>query len=104
MSEAIANLIADFSASAAPEGFGIGMLRPAKPVAQAVQQDPVRTPSAQDRQTELIKSIEASVRSEEKEIARHQLKEALAAQQERHREELAVERELWVEQEAAQLS
>jgi hypothetical protein len=104
MSGAIANLIADFSASAAPEGFGIGMLRSAKPAAQAMLQDPVRTPSAQDRQAELIQSVEAQVRAEEKEIARQRLNEVLEAEQERHREELAVQRELWIEQEAAQLS
>jgi len=104
MSQGIANIIADFSVPVAPEGFGIGMLRPAKPAAQAVQQDHVRVPTAADRQAELIHAIEARVRSEEKEVARRQLKEALEAEQEKHREEMALQRERWVEQEAAQLS
>jgi hypothetical protein len=101
MSGGVANVIADFSIPSAPEGFGLGMLRRVKAV---VEEEPVQVQSAPDRQAELIRTAEAQVRAEEREAARRQLKEALDAEREKHCEELAVQRELWVEQEAAQLS
>ncbi|WP_150117374.1 hypothetical protein [Microvirga vignae] len=101
MSGGVADLIADFSMPSAPEGFGIGMLRRVKAV---VEEEPERVQSAPDRQAELIRSAEARVRAEEREAARQQLKEALDAEREKHCEELAVQRALWVDQEAAKLS
>jgi len=101
MPGSIANLISDFSSPAAPEGGGIGILRR---VRQAAAPDPHPVQSPVDRQAELIQSVEARVRAEEREAARRQLEQALKAEQDRHREELAVQRGIWVEQEALQLS
>jgi hypothetical protein len=97
----IANLISDFSAPPTPEGYGLGILRRVKQIAEA---EPVQMPSMVDRQAELIQSIEARVRAEERQAAREDLEKALTAEREMHREELAVQRELWVEQEGLQLS
>lgn len=101
MSGEVASVIADFSVPSVPEGFGLGMLRRVKAV---VEEDLVQVQSTPDRQTDLIRSTEVQVRAEEREIASQQLKEALDAERERHCEELTVQRELWIEQEAAQLS
>jgi len=101
MPGSIANLISDFSSPAAPEGGGIGILRRVRQPA-APEPHPVQSPV--DRQAELIQSVEARVRAEEREAARQQLEQALKAEQDRHREELAVQRGIWVEQEALQLS
>jgi hypothetical protein len=101
MSGGIGSLIADFSSPTVSEGFGINTLRK---VRQAAEPEPVRTQSAADRQAELIQSIEAQVRAEEREAARQRLEEAVKAEWERHQEELTAQRELWVEQEAQQLS
>jgi vacuolar-type H+-ATPase subunit I/STV1 len=101
MSGSIANVISDFSSPGAPEGLGIGILRR---VRQAAEPDPVPVQSPVDRQAELIQSVEARVRAEEREAAREQLEKALKAEQDRHREEIAALREIWVEQEARQLA
>ncbi|WP_134496187.1 hypothetical protein [Microvirga pakistanensis] len=51
-----------------------------------------------------MQSFEAQVRAEEREVAREQLARALKTEQDRQREELAVQREIWVEQEARQVA
>ncbi|WP_414473339.1 hypothetical protein [Microvirga sp. M2] len=101
MSGSIASLISDFSGPAAPDGMGIGILRRVRQVPEP-EPDPVQP--AVDRQAELIRSLELRVRAEEREAARTQLEQALKTEQERHREELAAQREIWIEQEAQQLS
>ena len=101
MTGIIADLISDFSAPPAPEGFGLGVLRRVK---QIVEAEPVHVPTTADSHAELIQSIEARVRAEERQAAREEIEKALAAEREMHREELSVQRELWVEQEALQLS
>jgi len=101
MSGSIANLISDFSDSAAPEGTGIGILRR---VRQSPEPETAPAQNTIDRQAELIQAVEARVRAEEREAARERLEQALKGEQDRYREELAVQREIWVEQEAQQLS
>lgn len=101
MSGGIASVISDFSIPSAPEGFGLAMLRRVK---ATVEENSVQVQSVLDRQSELIRIAENRARAEEQEVARHQLKEALDAERERFREELAVQREIWVEQEASQIS
>ncbi len=101
MSGSIANLISDFSSPTSADGFGIGILRRVK---QVQEEEIVRVPSAAERQAELIQSVEERVRMEEREAARLRLEEALEQERQRHHEEMAIQRELWVEQEALQLS
>lgn len=101
MSGSIADLISDFSNPAPSEGFGIGILRR---VRQAAEPEVSVPEPVVDQQADLIRSVEERIRAEEREKARRQLDEALSAEQERHREEMAVQREIWVEQEALQLS
>ncbi len=101
MAGTIANLLADFSPPAGKEGSGIGILRPVKTVED-------RAPESQqpvvDRQAELLKAVEAKVRSEEREAALRRLEEAVASEKVRYEEELSAQREIWVEQQAMQLS
>jgi hypothetical protein len=101
MAGTFASMIEDFSLPASQEGFGIAILRQVRKVAEA---EPERTPSASERQEELIRATEARVRAEERETARRRLEEALDAERERHRADLEVQRGIWVEQEALQLS
>jgi len=101
MPNGIANLISDFSSPAPGDGLGLAILRRVKQV-QEVASD--RTPSAEERRAELIQSVADQVRSEEREAARLRLEQALEEERERHREELAAEREIWIQQEALQLS
>lgn len=103
MSGSIADLISDFSSPAAPDGTGIGILRRVRRTPER-EREPEPVPTAVDREAELVRSVEARVRAEEREAARGRLDQALEAEQERHREELAVQRQIWVEQEAQQLS
>ncbi|MCG7392044.1 hypothetical protein MHY87_03900 [Microvirga sp. ACRRW] len=101
MSGSIATLISDFSSPVPSEGFGIGILRR---VRQNTEPESAPVQPTVDHQAELIRSVETRARNEEREKARRQLDEVLNAEREKHREELAVQRELWVEQEAQQLS
>jgi hypothetical protein len=101
MAVTIASLLADFSPSSKGENMGINILRPVKPVAEAA---PVQAPPPVDRQAELIRSVEAKARAEEREAAGKRLDEALAAERARFEQELNSEREVWVEQQALQLS
>ncbi|MEZ0169645.1 hypothetical protein [Microvirga sp. TS319] len=101
MSGSIASLISDFSSPAATDGMGIGILRR---VRQAPESETAPVQPVVDRQAELLKSLELRVRAEEQEAARTQLEQVLKSEQERHREELATQREIWIEQEARQLS
>lgn len=100
MAGAIASLLEDFSPAPRSEPVGIGVLRAVK---AAAEPDPV-PPPAVDRQAELIKAVEAKVRAEERDAARRQLDEAVAAEKARFEEELASQRVIWVEQQASQLS
>jgi hypothetical protein len=101
MPGAIANLLEDFSPAPRSEPLGIGMLRAVK---VAAEPDPVSIVPPVDRQAELIKAVEARVRSEEREAARRQLEEMVAAERVRFDDELAAQRVIWVEQQAGQLS
>jgi hypothetical protein len=101
MPNGIANLISDFSSSASSEGLGIAILRR---VRHSQEPEPVRAPSAEERQAELIKMLENQVRMEEREAARLRFEEALEEERQRHVEEMAAQRVIWVEQEALQLS
>lgn len=101
MAGTIASLLADFSTPAARESSGIGLLRSVKVVPD---RDPEPPKPVVDRQAELIKSIEARVRDEERETARRELKDALASENARHEEEMNVQRTIWVEQQAMQMS
>jgi hypothetical protein len=101
MSGNIADLISDFSKPALPEGIGIGMLRR---VRQAAEPKATLIESTIDHQAEMIQAAVAQARAEERETARVQLEQALNEERERHREDLALQRQLWVEQEALQLS
>jgi len=101
MAGAIASLLEDFSPAPRSEPVGIGVLRAVKASAEP---DPVPPPPAVDRQAELIKAVEAKVRAEERDAARRQLDEAVAAEKARCEEELASQRVIWVEQQASQLS
>jgi len=97
----IADLISDFSSPGASEGLGIGILRRVK---QAAAPDPVPVQSTVNSQAELVQSVEERVRAEEREAARERLEEALMVERDRHRDDLAIQREKWVEQEARLLS
>jgi hypothetical protein len=101
MAGAIASLLEDFSPAPRSGPVGIGVLRAVKASAEP---DPVPPPPAVDRQAELIKAVEAKVRAEERDAARRQLDEAVAAEKARCEEELASQRVIWVEQQASQLS
>jgi hypothetical protein len=101
MAGAIASLLEDFSPASRSEPLGIGVLRAVK---AAAEPDPVPPPPAVDRQAELLKALEAKVRAEEREVARQQLEEAVAAEKARYEEDLAAQRVIWVEQQAGQLS
>jgi hypothetical protein len=101
MAGTIANLLADFSPPAGKEGSGIGILRPVRAVEDNAPepQQPVV-----DRQAELLKAAEAKIRSEEREAASRRLEEAVASEKIRYEEDLSVQREIWAEQQAMQLS
>jgi hypothetical protein len=101
MPGAIASLLEDFSPAPRSEAAGLGILRSVK---VAAEPDLTPPPPAVDRQAELVKALEAKVRTEEREIARQQLEEAVAAEKARSEEELAAQRVIWVEQQAGQLS
>jgi hypothetical protein len=101
MAGTIASLLADFSSPIARESSGIGLLRAAKvtPVTDPEPQQPVV-----DGQAEFIKSVEARVRAEEREIARKEFEDAIAAEKARHLEDMNDQRTIWVEQQALQMS
>jgi hypothetical protein len=101
MTGTLVSLLADFSSPVPGEASGIGLLRTVKvaPETAPEPQQPVV-----DRQAELIRSVEARVRTEEREAARKGLEDAIAAEKARHLEELNDQRAIWVEQQALQLS
>jgi hypothetical protein len=101
MAGAIVNLLEDFSPAPRSEPLGIGVLRAVK---AAAEPDLAPPPPSVDRQAELLKALEAKVRAEERDAARRQLEEAIAAEKARYEEELASQRVIWVEQQADQLS
>ncbi|MBQ0824787.1 hypothetical protein KBI52_31770 [Microvirga sp. HBU67558] len=101
MAGTLASLLADFSSPAAGDVSGISLLRTAK-----VAPEPALEPQqpAVDRQAELVRSVEARIRAEEKETARRMLEDAIAAERARHAEHMDAQRALWTEQQAQQLS
>lgn len=101
MAGAIANLLEDFSPAPRSEPVGIGILRAVKVAAEPDLAPPI---PAVDRQAELVKAVEAKVRAEERDAARRQLEEAIAAEKARYEDELASQRVIWVEQQVDQLS
>jgi hypothetical protein len=101
MAGAIANLLEDFSPAPRNEALGGGILRAVKAKAEPDLPPP---PPVVDRQAELLRAAEAKVRAEERDAARQQLEEAVAAEKARYEEELASQRVIWVEQQADQLS
>lgn len=101
MSGTLASLLADFSSPIAGDASGLSLLRTVK-IAPETASEP--EPPAVDRQAELIRSVEARVRAEEREIARKELEDAIAAERARHLEDLNVQRSLWVEQQVLRLS
>jgi hypothetical protein len=101
MAGAIASLLEDFSPAPRSEPLGIGVLRAVK---AAAEPDPAPPSPAVDRQAELVKALEAKVRAEEREVARQQLEEAVAAEKARYEEGLAAQRVIWIEQQAGPLS
>jgi hypothetical protein len=103
MAGAMASLLEDFSPPAGSEPLGIGFLRSVK-ITNETDMEPEPLQSKADRQAELIKLAEAKVRAEEREAAARGLEDALAAEKATHAEELTIQRKIWVEQEAMQLS
>lgn len=101
MAGAIASLLEDFSPAPRSEALGIGVLRAVKVAAEPALAPP---PPPVDRQAELLKALEAKVRAEERENARQQVEEVVAAEKARYEEELAAQRVIWVEQQAGPLS
>lgn len=105
MAGTLTSLLADFSSSVADRPSGIGLLRAAKVMPETAPEPP---PPVVDRQAELIKSLEAKVRTEEREAARKELEAAIAAERARHLEDLDHQRTVWIEQQsqamAAQVS
>ncbi len=101
MAGTIASLLTDFSPPAAKEAPGIEIRKTFK-VTEEKAPEP-QQPVA-DRQAELIKAAEAKIRSEEREASSRQIEEAIASERARWEDELSVQRKIWVEQEAAQLS
>ena len=101
MAATLASLLADFSAPNDGRTSGLELLRTAKivPDAEPEPQKPIV-----DRQAELVRSAEARVRAEERETARKELEEAIVREEVRHAEDMNVQREIWVEQQAMQMS
>jgi hypothetical protein len=101
MAGAIASLLEDFSPAPRSEPLGLGVLRAVK---VAAEPDLAPPPPVVDRQAEFVKALEMKVRAEEREAARQQLEEAVAAEKARYDEELAAQRVIWIEQQAGPLS
>ncbi|MBA1154726.1 hypothetical protein [Microvirga mediterraneensis] len=102
MAGTLASLLTDFSSPAAGAPSGISLLRSVK-IASEPSPEPPQPPIV-DRQAEIAASIEARVRAEEREIARKELEDVLAAEKIRHLEDMNEQRAIWVEQQAQQLS
>lgn len=101
MSGTLASLLADFSSPVPSEASGIGLLRAVKvaPETTFEPQQPIV-----DREAEFIRSVEARARTEEREVARNELEDAIAAERARHQKDLSDQRAIWVEEQALQLS
>jgi predicted nucleic acid-binding protein len=101
MAGTLVSLLPDFSNPVAGEASGNGLLRAVKVVPET---NPVPQQPVVDRQAELIRLAEARVRAEEREAARKELEDAIAAEKVRYLEDLNDQRTIWVEQQALQLS
>jgi hypothetical protein len=102
MAGTLASLLADFSNPAVGAPAGISLLRTVK-VAPEPSPEPPQSPAV-DRNAEIVTSVEARVRAEERETARKELEDAIAAEKVRHREDMNEQRAIWVEQQALHLS
>ncbi|WP_262299132.1 hypothetical protein [Microvirga sesbaniae] len=101
MAGTLASLLADFSNPTAGDASGIGLLRAAKAAPEPVPEP--KQPAA-DRQADLVRSVEARVRAEERETARRALEDAVAAERARHAEDIDTQRAVWAEEQAQRLS
>lgn len=101
MAGTLTSLLADFSSLIVEDHSGICLLRAVKVMPESAPEPP---PPAVDRQAELIKSIEARVRAEERETARKELEDAIATERARHLKELDHQRTLWIEQQSQTIS
>jgi hypothetical protein len=101
MAGTLVSLLPNFSNPVAGEASGIGLLRAVKVVPEA---NPVPQQPVVDRQAELIRLAETRARAEEREAARKELEDAIAAEKVRYLEDLNDQRTIWVEQQALQLS
>ncbi|WP_114943974.1 hypothetical protein [Microvirga calopogonii] len=102
MAGTLASLLADFSSPAAGASSGISLLRTVK-IAPEPSPEPSPSPVV-DRHAEIVASIEARVRAEEREAARRGIEDAIAAEKARHMDDLSEQRTIWVEEQAQQLS
>jgi len=101
MSGTLASLLADFSSPVPGEVSGISLLRTVK-AAPEIAPEPEQP--VVDRQAELIRAAEVRIRAEERETARKELEDAIAAERARHLEDLSSQRAIWVGEQAQQLS
>jgi len=102
MAATLATLLADFSSPAAGASSGMSLLRSVK-VAPEPNPEPVPPPVV-DRHAEIAASVEARVRAEERETARRELEDAIAAEKARHLEDMNEQRAIWIEQQALELA
>ncbi|MGO4526288.1 hypothetical protein AB4097_15645 [Microvirga sp. 2MCAF35] len=102
MAATLASLLADFSNPAAGTPSGIGLLRSVKAAPEPSPEPP--QPPVIDRHAEIAISVETRVRAEEREIARKELEDAIAAEKARHVEHMNEQRTIWAEEQALQLS
>ncbi|EIM24930.1 hypothetical protein [Microvirga lotononidis] len=102
MAGTLASLLADFSSPPAGAPSGISLLRTIKVAPEPTPESP--PPPAVDRHAEIVTSVEARVRTEEREAARRELEDAIAAERARYLEDMNEKRAIWVEQQALQLS
>ncbi|MEE1612590.1 hypothetical protein [Microvirga sp. CF3016] len=102
MAGTLTSLLADFSSSVVDDASGISLLRAVKVMPEAAPEP--QQPSIIDRQAELIKSVEARVRAEERETARKELEDAIAVERARHLEDMDHQRTAWTEQQSQAMS
>lgn len=103
MAGPLTSLLADFSSPTPRDSSAMALLRPVKaPLEPRMEAQPQVPPV--DRQAELIKSVDAKARAEERETARKALEEAIAAERIRHEREMDEQRAAWVEQQGLQLA
>jgi hypothetical protein len=100
MAGTLVSLLADFSPPMKSDPLGLAVLRSTKAVPAPELEPPKLTVNVQAE----MRSLEARVRAEEQEVSRLRLEEAVAAEKTRYEQEISAQREIWVEQQAMQLS